>query len=695
MTKTWRLDDGHQTLVFASDNGYIPACIYWGQTLLPTENLEALAAATRLDVTGGMLDDNPPLNLCPLSYDSFPGQPGLQLRNQNGQPVICQLRLTDAEAIDGHFNVSASDETNGLSWQAHFEVCPDTGVISCHSSLSSLSPVFVEWLSAPVLPAPQQADEFIEFSGRWCGEFQTSRLPWSAGRRVRNNTTGRSGHEHFPGLYLPCLGASNTCGEVYAMHYGWSGGHGMVAEEMPDGRRQIQFAHAAGSETEAVTEASSARLYLSRSDLGLNGCALAFQRHLREQIVSWPAASLPRPVHYNCWEAVYFDHNIEELTEIAAIAAELGAERFVLDDGWFGRRDDDTSSLGDWQVDARKYPQGLGPLIDSVTSLGMGFGLWFEPEMVNLDSELARAHPDWILGPADQIEGRQQRVLDISKSAVSNYLFEKLHGLLSEYDIGYIKWDHNRVLPSADAAQARAHIQLLKRLRDAHPQVEIESCASGGGRIDFGVLQQTQRVWLSDSNDALERLRIQHDAALFLPAAVTGSHVGPRHCHTSGRVLDINLRAWTAAQRHFGFEMDPRELTSEEAGVLKKVCAWWKQNRDWLFDADILRLDGVDKSIIAEIQVARDASRFVAFVAQVSTSSQILPRPQRLSGLDPDASYEIELLTRESSPRLSRRDLLLKSDSFTASGSWLMQAGLNLPWAFPATIHVIEGRRLD
>ena len=185
-------------------------------------------------------------------------------------------------------------------------------------------------------------------------------------------------------------------------------------------------------------------------------------------------------MHYNCWEAIYFNHSLADLSAIATRAADLGAERFVLDDGWFGRRDDDTTSLGDWVMDRRKWPEGLAPLIAHVKSLGMSFGLWFEPEMVNPNSDLYRAHPDWRLGPADQVTGRNQMVLDMARPEVRSYLFNAISAILAEYDIDYIKWDHNRLLPVVDAGQALGSYALLDALRAAHPNVEIESCASGG-----------------------------------------------------------------------------------------------------------------------------------------------------------------------------------------------------------------------
>ncbi|MCY4179736.1 MAG: alpha-galactosidase, partial [Litoreibacter sp.] len=251
-------------------------------------------------------------------------------------------------------------------------------------------------------------------------------------------------------------------------------------------------------------------------------------------------------------------------------------------------------------------------------------------------------------------------------------------------------------LPQPDANQTRGSYALLDRLRADFPGVEIESCASGGGRIDFGILKRTQRVWLSDSNDALERLKMQHNAALFLPLSVTGSHVGPRHCHTSGRVLDISFRAWVAAQRHMGFEMDPRELDEREEAVLREVTSWWKYNRDWMTGADILRLDSADPAVIAEQQAARDGSRFVIFAGKAETSTQIAPRPLRLTRLDPDARYRVNLVNRNNiaPPTLSRGNPILKEKPIEVSGTWLMTNGITLPWSFPETMWVVEGEKL-
>ena len=694
MIQCWRLDDRRQTLVLGSHRDHLAEVIYWGPRLPDDEDLSTLFSVHAIDVTGGMLDLNPELSVSPEATRTFPGQPGLIVRARDGTQLLTKFCLVSAEEEPGKLRLVFTDENNGLTYVARFAINAQTHVIETQSSLEADQPVHLHWMSAPVMPAPQLSDEMIDVAGRWCGEFQLNRTAWSPGMRFRENRTGRTGHEHFPGLMVPCRGATNTQGQAYAFHYGWSGGHKMIAEELPDGRRQIQFGHAERMEVAPQTRFETAPLYITFSDDGLNGCAVAFQRHLRDEIVHMPDAGRARPVHFNCWEAVYFDHNLPALQKIATRAAELGAERFVLDDGWFGRRDDDTRALSDWEVDPRKYPDGLNPLIEHVHKIGMTFGIWFEPEMINPDSDIHRAHPDWALGGEDQILGRNQKALNMALPEVQNFLFDRIAAVLRDHAIEYIKWDHNRVLPMPDAAQTRGSYALIDRLRREFPHVEIESCASGGGRIDFGILKRTHRIWLSDSNDALERLRMQHNACLFLPAAVTGSHVGPRKCHTSGRVLDMHFRAWVAAQRHMGIEMDPRELTEEEAGILRRVIGWWKENRDWMMSADILRLESPDPAVVAEQQLATDHSRFVVFVGKATTSSQIAPRPLRLTRLDPDARYRITLINRDSASGLSRGTLTLKSESVDLSGTYLMNHGLTLPWSFPETMWVIDGTRL-
>ena len=285
--RTWRLDDGHQTLVLAARDRHLPEAVYWGAPLPADTDCAALARAGRIDVTGGMLDENPPLAICPEAARSFPGQPGLVVRDGGGELLRPSFRFTGEErSEDGaRLVLDFAEASSGLAYSARFTTDRATGVMALQATLAAARPVRLTWLAAPVLPAPQLSDEMIDFTGRWCGEFRTAVTRWTPGMRFRENRTGRTGHEHFPGLLVPCRGATNTRGVAYGFHYGWSGGHRMVAEELPDGRRQVQFGHAADTELEASTRFETAPLFVVCSAEGLNGCAYAFQRHVRDRTV--------------------------------------------------------------------------------------------------------------------------------------------------------------------------------------------------------------------------------------------------------------------------------------------------------------------------------------------------------------------------------------------------------------------------
>ncbi|MDP6166137.1 MAG: alpha-galactosidase [Gammaproteobacteria bacterium] len=693
MIQTWRLDHGQQSMVLAASEQGMATVIYWGKHLPVDTCLATLAAAQQRDVTGGMIDVLEPVSLCPVEGNAYAGQPALLATNEQGQALMPRFVLASVEHDQASLMLTYTDQQLGLRYVAHIRACATLDVWRLSACLDAQQPIQLHWLAAPVLPAADYMSRIQEYGGRWVGEFQQHESTWGPSALVRENRTGRSGHEHFPALLVSTDKTSHVEGEVYAWHYGWSGGHKMIAEQLPDGRRQVQFGHVCGSQRGLQQHFQTADLYVAYSAQGINGISVAMQKLVRNELLPSDFASQPRPVHYNCWEAIYFDHSLEKLCALAKQASALGAERFVLDDGWFGKRNDDTSSLGDWYVDTEKYADGLQPLIDEVQAQGMSFGLWFEPEMVNENSQLFGAHPDWVLGYAEQTRGRQQLILNMALPEVQTYLYDRISDLLSTYDITYIKWDHNRVLPHADAAQTMALYALLSRLRKAFAHVEIESCASGGGRIDFGILQHTQRVWLSDSNDALERLRIQNQSATFLPLLVAGSHVGPRHCHTSGRVHSMAFRAWVAAQRHMGMEMDPSELTDEESQQLKTVISWWKSNRMWLQKADILRLDTADQAILAEQQLAADGAQFVVFVGLVDTSQQIVPRPLRLTALDAHSNYQINLLNKYELVGNSRGITALKQQSLILSGAYLMSYGITLPWQFPNAMWVVEGTK--
>ncbi|MDP6973876.1 MAG: alpha-galactosidase [Gammaproteobacteria bacterium] len=691
--KHWRLDTQNQTLVLSSSHNRLPCVIYWGDRLPSNENLNQLNEASKKDWGDNLLDQVPELSILPEQSANFSGQLGCKMRDINGNMLSSCFVFASYDVNSNSLTLTYNDKALGLTYTATINAYEENDVYALSAKLESKSPIIMEWFSAPVVEVSQTSKEMVDYGGYWSGEFRSQVTPWVTGVHLRESRVGTTSHAHFPGLLIPTIESSDNSGSCYGFHYGWSGGHRMIAEQLQDGRRQIQFGNTENSELSPGTSFETEKLYICYSKYGIGGVGRLFREHVSKSIVDLPKDSV-RPVHYNCWEAIYFDHNIDELKEIATIAAEIGAERFVLDDGWFKGRNSPTSSLGDWIVDDQKYPEGMHPLVNHIHSIGMTFGLWFEPEMVSPDSDLFRSHPEWIMGDENQALGRGQLVLDISIKEVQEYLFARIDTLLNEYPIEYIKWDHNRVLPYPDASQTRALYGLLGRIREAHPSIEIESCSSGGGRIDYGILRHTQRVWLSDSNDALERLRIQHEALLWLPLSVTGSHVGPKVCHTSGRELSMSFRAWVAAQRHMGFEMDPRELTSKDKALLKSVTKWWKENRQWMMDASILRLPCTDKSIIAEIQINTDTDHFVVFAGQNSTSEFSSPVPLALAGLDSKSMYNISLFNKKEIKSLGKSNKGLLTKKLRLSGQFLMTQGLQLPKVFPANMMVIEGDKV-
>lgn len=376
----------------------------------------------------------------------------------------------------------------------------------------------------------------------------------------------------------------------------------------------------------------------------------------------------PRPVHLNTWEGFYFDHDLGALKDLATAAADIGIERFVLDDGWFAGRNDETSSLGDWWVDPAKYPDGLAPLADHVTRLGMEFGLWVEPEMVNPDSDLFRAHPDWVLQIAGRpvLAARNQLVLDLTRPAVGDYLFGKIAALLRSLPISYLKWDHNRDLTHAGTTplyrrQVLAAYALFDRFRTEFLNVEIEACAGGGGRIDAGIAARTHRFWTSDCIDAVSRVGIQRGFLQFMPPELMGSHVGASPAHSTGRSQAMAFRAGVALPGHFGVELDLRKIGAAESDELRAAIARYKRLRALLHGARLWLGEAPDGVVW---QAHGDQDGMLLLVTRTRPTTQRHQPHLRLAMLDPARRYHIT------------RDGAAACDY---DGAWLQRIGLPLP----------------
>jgi alpha-galactosidase len=707
-TRAWRLDTPIQTVVFVSEHDHAPCVVYWGAPLSAKDDVVMLAKSMSRPRPGALADYSPELSICPEYGRGYHGEVGIDAHDMDGRPLLTTFTLKSVDAMATRLYFTLVDEACGLHLDVRFEANPSSGIIEAQSVLTSTKPVMVNFLASPVIEVPAATTHLIEYAGRWTQEFGERTVPISRGVHMRQSKRGRTGKDHFPAMVFPGNGCTWTSGEAHGVHLGFSGSHKMLVERLSDGRIALVAGIGEPVALQAGGTAHSGKAYLGFSNEGRNGLAHAFQSHVRKAVVKFPDAKRPRPVHYNCWEAVYFRHELEELKELATRAHANGAERFVLDDGWFGKRDDDTSSLGDWFIDRRKFPNGLTPLIDHVQKLGMTFGIWFEPEMVNPDSELARGHPDWIIAPDghEPLTARNQLVLDFSNPAVTEHIFNQMDAVLAASPIDYIKWDMNRDLTLAvDRAGhglLRRHVEavyaLMARLTAKYPGLEIESCASGGGRIDYGVLQHTHRVWLSDSNDAHERWIMQNAALQFLPPEIIGSHVGQRHCHTSGRNLSMAFRATVAASAHMGFEMDMRELTDDEQKELRRWTAFYKANRAMLHSGRQYRLDTPTSETIAQMTVSKDKRRFILFSGSLESHRDETIQPLRLAGLDPDMRYRLKLENQEQMADRATRVFtspLVEDGPLVLTGSALCNAGVVLPFCFPQTMWVVTAEALD
>ena len=615
-------------------DGLLPRIVHFGADLGSLPHPEAIVEMAPHVMWGARLDTPRPPCVLPGAEAGHFGVPSIALP----QPRL--LRLMDARGTAQDLVIRlAVDEDTQTQLVLEYRLSTH-GVLSVRSSAQGLE---VMHLAAMALPLPTGMDEVLTFGGDWAREFALNRQVLGPADVVLESRRGRPGHDRFPGLFLGERGFGNDHGEVVGVTLAWSGSHRMSVETLREGTVMVQAGELADDGHALPEDYQSPWCHVAYSRAGLNGAMQALHAFVRAEILPAKVAARPRPVHYNTWEAIYFKHDMATLRDLVDRAAQVGAERFVLDDGWFKGRNDDRAALGDWTVDAAKYPDGLKPLIDHVHARGLEFGLWVEPEMANPDSDLARAHPDWLRrDPGEQVMMRHQCVLDLARADVLAHLFEALDRLLSAYAIAYLKWDMNRDLTGpGHHAHVRGVHTLIDRLRAAHPSVEIETCASGGGRCDYGMLARAERVWVSDSNDALDRFDIQRNANLFLPPEVAGVHVGPATCHITGRKLSLDLRAHVALFGHMGLELDLRTLDAEGLARLSEHIQTYKTFRPLLHGGRWWRIDmpGADHHAVAV--TSADGSEALCLV--VRAGSQALGRGTwlRVPGLDAHILYRL------------------------------------------------------
>ncbi|SMQ68193.1 alpha-galactosidase [Agreia sp. VKM Ac-1783] len=685
-----------------------PAIVHWGEDLgeLTEAQLEDLGIAGRPQRVSGGLDTPSRLTLVPLESAGWHNEPGL-VGSRHGRDFSPTFVLTEthSDAPDGGPTTSVRlrsvDEHAQLDIQSTLTL-DGAGLLHQQHTLTNLGDTDyeVQHLLA-TFPVPQSARELLDTTGRHLRERSPQRHGFTTGRHVRDSRRGRPGADSTLFLAAGTPGFGFERGLVHAVHLAWSGNQRVAAERTVASHALVQAGEllAPGELCLGPGESYTTPDALGSWGDGLTAVSARFHDSVRAR-PSHPSTS--RPVTLNTWEAVYFDHDLDRLTRLADAGARVGAERFVLDDGWFRGRRDDTAGLGDWFVDDDIWPRGLTPIVEHVAALGMQFGLWVEPEMVNPDSELARAHPDWILQTGDHLplEGRQQQVLDLSNGAVFDYLLERLDALLGAYDIAYLKWDHNRDLLEAGStvtgkaavhSNVRALYRLLDELKSRHPALEIESCASGGARVDLGILDHTDRIWTSDCIDPIERLTIQKYTNVVVPYELMGAHIGGPRSHSTGRRHELALRAGAALPGHFGIEWDISRLDDAE---LNELAAWvdaHKRVRELAHTGRAVYADLPDETADLRGVVSRDRDRALYAYTQVTSSASYPPGPITFPGLDDDQVYGVSLASPTTPlDGAGQSSLAWTEHPVHLTGRSLRTVGIQAPVLFPEQLRLID-----
>ncbi|MCP4180650.1 MAG: alpha-galactosidase [bacterium] len=703
MVKIIKLNSKNITFILKSLNDGVPEIIYWGKKLIVQIDEDNLLAAIDRPIPQAFLDDDVVVSLLPEEGQGYFGSPGLSGHSER-KSWTTQFTTERIKNIDQKCEISCVDNIAKLKLDIFVELDYDTDILQVKYSLTNLCSMTYELSSLGItLPVPRSVNELMSFHGRWSHEFQTLRHDWIHGSYSRENRKGRTSCDNIPYLIVGEKGFKETQGDVYGFHLGWSGNSSHNASILSDGRKVIQFSELL-LPGEIVLEANATYetpvLYAAYSSQGLNKLSNCFYEFLRNSNKFMPMVKKVRPVHFNTWEAVYFDHNQEVLYELVEKAADLGIERFILDDGWFVGRNGEKAGLGDWFVDNKKYPEGLKPLIDFVNKNGMEFGLWFEPEMVNPNSNLFREHPDWILGVDgyNQKLGRYQYVLDLSNTDAFKYIFDRLDALLTEYNIKYVKWDMNRDLsqPADSSNYPSVHNQvsnfykLLKTLNSKHSDVEIESCSSGGSRADFCVLRYTNRIWTSDCNDALERQNIQRGFSYFLPPELMGSHFGPSPAHTTLRSSSLQFRILTSIFGHLGFEQNVLTLSEDERVKLKYYVNLYKSYRSLIHSGFSFRLDTCDPNLSINGVVAKDQSKFLIAVNQLKMPEFMIPEKVKIPYLNKDKKYRITVIDKPvETAFIMKKEPEWISKPLELTGELISEIGVQLPVMDPESIYLI------
>ncbi len=611
------------------------------------------------------------------SHKIIDGKPCL-----NGLPATYTESDNEAQTLI----ITMTEALKGIEVNLYYTAFYDYDVIARHTEIVNNGNENISILSAMscCVDFHENNYEFLHLQGTWTRERHIERVPLIYGNVSVDSKRGASSHFHNPFFALVSKNADEDNGDAYGFNLVYSGnfvaGTEVNAYNISRaylGINPFNFCWQLGEGETFVTPEA----VLTYSAEGIGQMSRNYHKIFRKRLARGKYRDSKRPVLINNWEATYFEFNEEKIVNIAKKAKEMGVELMVLDDGWFGKRDLDDCSLGDWVVDKNKLPNGLEGLVKKINDMGMTFGLWFEPEMVSPDSELYKAHPDWAI----QVKGREltlcreQYVLDYSRKDVRDYVYSMMRDILDNANIEYIKWDMNRQLTEVGSNALPANRQrelwhryvlgvyeLMDRLTTDYPHILLENCSGGGARFDAGMLYYSPQIWCSDDTDAIERLKIQHGTSMVYPCSAMGAHVSDCPNHTVGRNTPFRTRGHVAMVGTFGYELDVTKIPQTDRDAIPGQIAEFNKYNALVRTGDHYRIGNVFENIYfdAWMFVAKDKSEALLEFVQVLSRPNERSRRIKLKGLDKDAVYQLE------------------GTEFKATGKALMTAGFNIknPW---------------
>lgn len=688
-TQTFHLQNDSISYVMAiAHDRYLTHC-YWGKRLNTWStgyDYPALDRSSFSPTPAGWPDRTFSLDTAPQEYPGHGAgdyrEPAFEVRYADGhqvsnlhyvshriiagKPGLCGLPATwvagdnDAETL----LITLADPVTHLEIELGYTLFRQHAVIARSVRFTNRAEQPMRLLRALScgVDLPDDRWQQIQFPGAWARERQWHRQPLNPGINVLDSKRGASSTHQQPFIGLVRPETTEMQGEACGIHLVYSGNFSARTEV--DAYRQTRLLlginpHGFGWQLMPGEQFQTPEAILAWSDSGLNGLSQTLHALYRDNLARGPHRHQPRPILANNWESTYFDFNEEKLLKFAANAKALGVELLMLDDGWFGERNGDTSSLGDWFVNTQKFPQGLRPLIDRVHTMEMKFGLWFEPEMISRRSELFRQHPDWVLNAGDQplSEGRNQYILDLGREEVRDNILAQMSAFLDTHPIDYIKWDMNRNMtevgsstaqPERQQETAHRYIQGLYALLDAltarFPHILFECCAGGGGRFDPGMLYYMPQAWVSDNTDAASRVHIQYSTSLLYPPVMQCAHVSEVPNHQMGRSTTMDMRGAVAMSGNYGLMLDLMHSDGERDAAVAQQIACYKQHRQLLQFGTFWRLVSPweNADFAAWMFVAPDHSEALVMAFSLVSQASAPLRLLRLAGLDESASYRID-----------------------------------------------------